>query len=205
MNCIEVPGLSCIDIEIKVENFIKKYFIENYESPQEVDLITTFESGYLEKITNFSEDIQDLPNSIEALIDFNNKQIVLSDSTHENLINNIPRAKFTLAHEIGHSILHNNYMNGIIEDGGTIKYLNRGNIPSYKDSEWQANYFAGAFLMPYIHMERLIIGNKSLKEISNIFGTSSQATKIRYDNVLKIINSGKLLTPGVNINPQNRR
>jgi len=66
------------------------------------------------------------------------------------------RHRFTLAHELGHYIMHNKE---------TVLVLNRKdidvnvkiNIPKYRDPEWQANTFAGELLVPFGKISELSI------------------------------------------------
>lgn len=94
-------------------------------------------------------DKSEIDNDILGQFIFNNKTIIIySDDT-----NNINRENFTIAHEIGHSILHYKLWKNT---GQKISYTcNRNMIDgSYNDDnnirilEWQANYFAGCVLMP---------------------------------------------------------
>lgn len=50
-----------------------------------------------------------------------------------------PRARFTIAHEFGHFVLH---------DGIALARSNARSHKVYEDSEWQANCFAAELLAP---------------------------------------------------------
>ena len=68
--------------------------------------------------------------------------IILREDVYEGVINGQGRDRFTLAHELGHFLLH--------RDGAiTMARMKPGaKIPPYRDPEWQANAFAGELLMP---------------------------------------------------------
>jgi Zn-dependent peptidase ImmA (M78 family) len=87
---------------------------------------------------------------------------------YEGAIVNNPRDRFTVAHEVGHALMH-------------IGTLNRSNrhfstkLPAYVDPEWQANYFAGALLMP----RHLMSQCTSLDQVMNTFGVSRECASVR--------------------------
>lgn len=130
---------------------------------------------------------------------------------NEILINDLKlqcRYQFTLAHELGHWILHRkefiedeNQINlfnnvAIATDNDHIKCLNRdviyNNVIVSKLKtdldwlEWQANYFAASILMPRRLIKQYYLDNynsknikQMSKEISEICGVSKQAAEIR--------------------------
>ena len=82
----------------------------------------------------------------------------------------VPRDRFTLCHELGHALLHT---------PDRVSFA-RGEIPAYRDPEWQANTFAGELMAPYS-----LTRNMSPQEISDKCGMSLQAAKIQYDSFRK--------------------
>jgi Zn-dependent peptidase ImmA (M78 family) len=80
------------------------------------------------------------------------------------------RAQFTLAHEVGHLILHA----GLDESAQFARSSTEHKI--YEDSEWQADTFAAEFLMPY----KDAILCKDADEISEKFEVSKSAAETRY-------------------------
>lgn len=85
-----------------------------------------------------------------------------------------PRARFTLAHEIGHFVL--GHANGIITDF----YKFRGVETGYKSSqERDANDFAAELLMPKIMFTQLWYGGLSTEELSLVFAVSAAAISTR--------------------------
>ncbi len=111
-----------------------------------------------------------------------------------NKIKTEGRKRFTLAHELGHYILHRNkgFINCTISDfldwyGG-------------KKIETEANYFASEILMPSEIFSRLTKGKRFslvfLKELANDFNTSLTSTSIKfaqegYDPILLICSSNQ--------------
>ena len=91
---------------------------------------------------------------------------------------NFRRQFFTLAHEIGHIVLHGNQEN-------FIDYrLSFGGIS--EDKEKEANYFAAELIMPreiFIYKWSALKGN--LEALSDFFGASPSAISIRAE-ILKL-------------------
>lgn len=52
------------------------------------------------------------------------------------------RDRFTIGHEFAHLLLHDNLVLGLARVDKNIK------VEIYRDPEWQANVFAGEFLIP---------------------------------------------------------
>lgn len=97
--------------------------------------------------------------------------IVLREDVMQKLELGDPRARFTLAHELGHYFMHANEIN-------CFARINKNTTwPAYQDSEAQANQFAARVLMP-ISMIRIC---KDSREIEEQFGVSWEAAKLNYD------------------------
>src|SRR5205085_1679904 len=89
-----------------------------------------------------------------------------------------PRARFTIAHELGHMCLghkktrHRNISSRVIEKIA----------PTIKRDEYQADRFAGAFLAPAPRASH----NMPTAEISRRFMMSNQAAKIRKEELERL-------------------
>nr|WP_300187100.1 ImmA/IrrE family metallo-endopeptidase [uncultured Agathobaculum sp.] len=79
------------------------------------------------------------------------------------------RDRFTLAHELGHYFMHRDV------DLALSRINDRHSVPAYCNSEWQANTFASALLMP-----DHIIKDMWPNQIARICGTSLRAAEIAY-------------------------
>lgn len=131
------------------------------------------------KLTYVKENIED--NNIEA-------KISKKDDTFEiEILENKPemRRRFSIAHELGHLFLHMGYL---------IDPDKWSEVKDYKDSvfyrdgysqeEYEANEFAGAFLMPEeefkkISKEHLTNGYYDIEKIAEYFKVSTQAASMR--------------------------
>lgn len=69
------------------------------------------------------------------------KEMWIREDVYVGAMRGNGRDRFTVAHELGHYLLHN-------EPGLARTMKARGSIPAYRCSEWQANSFAGALLIP---------------------------------------------------------
>lgn len=94
-----------------------------------------------------------------------NKMRIRSD-VYDGACEGNARDRFTFCHEVGHYFLH---------QPESISFA-RGNIPRYRDPEWQANTFAGELMAPYD-----MIKNMSIHEIVEKCGMSMQAATIQYN------------------------
>ena len=109
-----------------------------------------------------------------------------------------PRKRFTIAHEIGHLVLHIDPEIGVKEFIDTKKTLNRKD--SYWDSkEYEANNFAAQLLMPVSllkpHGKKIIDEYKKehkknsmpvslfVNEMASLFNVSEPAMKFRLKNI----------------------
>lgn len=82
------------------------------------------------------------------------------------------RNKFTIAHELGHYFLHYLYQN----PSGKFMAKRSGS----DRVEWEANWFAGGFLMPTAEFKRVYAKfDRSLEYTSLHFGVSQVAAKVR--------------------------
>lgn len=78
-------------------------------------------------------------------------EIVLREDAYDALELGGPmanRARATLAHEIGHAVLHVPALRHFGASSGRFQRVDSRKIPAYESSEWQAWMFAGALLVP---------------------------------------------------------
>ena len=127
---------------------------------------------------------QDLAAQIEAYTCFSTHRIMVSSHAELNPV----RKRFTLAHEIGHIVLHSAYMYSLMPEGQVPLF----EIPSsviLQDSylEYQANYFASALLIPRNQLMNLYhkTGDEILDAalVANHFGVSRRSAEIRLEQL----------------------
>jgi Zn-dependent peptidase ImmA (M78 family) len=86
----------------------------------------------------------------------------------------------TLAHELGHTIMHNGPSN--FRHSGATGSTGLGRIGAYQSAEHQAKVFASAFL---IHDDQAA-QMRDAQEISVEFGVSLQAAQLSFDRLARI-------------------
>jgi Zn-dependent peptidase ImmA (M78 family) len=96
--------------------------------------------------------------------------LLIREDVYLGAIDGNPRDRFTLCHELGHFILHT---------PDRVSFA-RGEIPAYRDPEWQANTFAGEIMAPYN-----LTCCMSVEEIMDKCGMSRQAAEIQYKSFRK--------------------
>jgi hypothetical protein len=90
------------------------------------------------------------------------------------------RDRFTIAHELGHLFLH--FPKFKRDHPGLTMVATRKidqNDPMQKRTEWEANWFAAAFLMPEEAFRQRGAASASAAELANFFGVSQSAAQIR--------------------------
>lgn len=123
----------------------------------------------------------------EAYYDPRGTSIVIRDDVYDSATldgSNSLRHQFTFAHELGHYLLHRG-LNPVMPRGGPTH-------KTYEDTEWQADTFAGEFLMPFDEVVNLIHTNPQrldlINAVSNEFMVSWDAARVRVEKALKRIN-----------------
>ncbi|MCG7863444.1 MAG: ImmA/IrrE family metallo-endopeptidase [Candidatus Thiodiazotropha endolucinida] len=137
-----------------------------------IDVLELLESTLFEAGIVFDIRTKDEMGDDEGLCKPDSHEILIREDVYEAACKDCPRARFTIAHEIGHLLLH-----------GGVPQLARSWNPSHhyeSDSEWQANTFAAEFLMPADLMSE---SHMSIQDIKRNFGVSWEAARIRYQEV----------------------
>lgn len=109
--------------------------------------------------------------------------VTLSTATYTAVEDGDARARFSLCHELGHVFLHGVELLRLSEIPHFEAVLARRQAPEhpvYLDSEWQADSFAAAVLMPAAGIAALARSRTvSAKLLANHFGASHEAAKYR--------------------------
>ena len=161
---IKVPGLS----KIKIERFSNKIRILcGLKDPYlKCDIARILENilPVLDPSYSFEVKKKEYMNGRMAYYDVIKNKIIVEEYVYNRAIQGNGRDRFTLAHELGHYLLH---------DDVSLFARNYSNehIKAYEDPEWQADTFASYFLLPRTELSSF--GNP--KEIALHYGTSKQA------------------------------
>ena len=103
-----------------------------------------------------------------------------------NSLNHVNRRRFTIAHELGHFLLHK----GIkvhIDKGFRVNLRDDESSQAVSDEEMEANRFAAELLMPIQFLKKDIeqlegVRQETVAVLSRKYRVSSQAMKIRLGN-----------------------
>ncbi len=98
-----------------------------------------------------------------------NHCITLREDVAQGLEDGNYRARFTLAHELGHYRLHGKELIGFARN-------TTDTWSSYCDSEKQANEYAARLLMPKHLLEQC----HSVNDVRDLFGVSNSATELNF-------------------------
>ena len=163
-------------INQKLEDLTSEILMNNdmYKIP--VDVI---------KIAN-SNDIKvyegDLNKKISGAIRYNKDENKFEILINKNDIK--VRQRFTIAHELGHYFLHQDFLKSE-EIHVDIMYRsinnNESEIEKLREKEKEVDYFAGALLMNRTLLEKMHKENNSIKELAEIFNVSVSAMTVRLD------------------------
>jgi len=109
----------------------------------------------------------------EGLTDPNGEFIMIREDVYEKAVDGDGRARFTIAHELGHLVLHT----GI----PLARSVHGDGVAAYSKSEPQANQFAAEFLMPRSMIRR----GMTRTDIARIHGVSDEAAHLRLEFLRK--------------------
>ena len=149
--CLTIPRLTneyieCRALEMvkaKVDDFVCK--INNYYSTKE---LPSFDANPEQLLFDAGYDMEEADLSSTghiALIDLKNRNVIIDKSQ----INNNRRRRYSLAHELGHAILHSNLNISVFEESGqTFSMTAVASESKFRWLEHHANYFASCLLMP---------------------------------------------------------
>lgn len=112
--------------------------------------------------------------AVEGMTLVSEKKIFIREDVYEKACQGDGRARFTIAHEIGHLILH---LPGRLAQ---CRLSHGESLRPFEDPEWQADSFAAEFLMDYD-----LIKGMPPKEIQMACGVSETAAIVRYEKIRK--------------------
>ena len=143
--------------------FFESYYFPVVEFLENVmpEIFTGFNYEYVEKMKM---------GGVEGLTIPETNTIRIREDVYEAAMRDEGRARFTIAHEIGHYVMHKNQVPGFSRTKEKLVIDHK----VFEDSEWQANAWAGELLMPY-HL----IHGMTIYEIVEKCKVSGQAAEYR--------------------------
>lgn len=179
--------LSAIDVQDIAVNILRKYQPSALLLPEAIKIEWLVEQVLTE--SGFALEIKPdgfLQPDVEALTDFQNRLVYIRESTYEKLGKADGRARFTLAHECGHVVLHTDQW--LYKLATAARTIDLTTVKPFLSPEWQANKFAAVLLMPeqtfwpaYCANKEELAGFESVvvQELADMFKVSRQATEKR--------------------------
>ena len=161
--CYEVPPLRRTQIRAAAVSFRD---LLNWDEPH-FPVIEVLEFGLPELLPGFEYQIctaAELGDN-HGLTYPDQRKIKIREDVYEAACDGEGFYRLTIAHEFGHQLLHT--------DLGLARSVPTGELPAYRDSEWQANCFAGELLVCHRHAHKC----RSADAAMEIFGVSRQAAE----------------------------
>lgn len=164
--CFQVPPLSIDKITASADLFRRSLGVTTDRFP----LVEVVEHAIPALWDDFTLEVREEAEmgSAHGLTFPESAEIWLRADVYQGVLEEQGRDRFTLAHELGHLLLHN----GI---GMARSMKMPSELKPYENSEWQANTFAGALLIPVAVAQRL----RSEFELADACGVSFDAARVR--------------------------
>ncbi|MFS4459264.1 ImmA/IrrE family metallo-endopeptidase [Bdellovibrio sp. HCB2-146] len=174
-----VPGLSRKQIEQSALEFLLIVAPECLEAPVPVPVREIFEDRL--DVFDYKALVGKNIKGLDGVTNVTKREVTLPSATYKRLENGDCRARFTLAHEFGHMILHGNLaLTQDLASADSVMFARRSQLRAFEDPEWQANAFGAAVLMPYPMMRLLYKqGLMSVENVMETFHVSEPAAKLR--------------------------
>lgn len=163
---------------------VARHLLERFGEHLPVDI------EVLVKAHNIAIRTQALEDSVSGMLVIKNGHAIIgvNENHHPN------RQRFTLAHELGHFLLHRN-KSSIFVDASTIFFRDNTSSDGSKTQEIEANAFAAELLMPEKQVREAVSSQPldafdegAVRRLAAQFGVSAQAITIRLTR-LELINA----------------
>lgn len=182
---VKAAARSGADIDQIARRLIQRYQPDALLEPQEFD-IERFYENVLESITGVRADYQNLGLPVHGYTDSDQLISVVDTALAENPSQR-NRFRATVAHEVGHAILHVKQFRRRKEilrfthdcEDVSLRMYREDEIPAYVNPEWQAWRFAKALLMPEQPFRRAHATGISIRELADTFGVSVDFARLR--------------------------
>ncbi|WP_312647590.1 ImmA/IrrE family metallo-endopeptidase [Aminipila sp.] len=139
-----------------------------------VDVIELLEKTIPKFIEEFHCEVRPDYEMQEMAITYpNENKIEIRESVYLGAVHGNGRDRFTIIHEIGHYVLH--------DEISTCFARRSEKIKTYENPEWQADAFAGEFLML-----RTLIADMSSVKVANKCGVSPAAARYQCKKINEI-------------------
>lgn len=188
-----VRPLSIGKIAEAAEDFLRRCSPEHLISARALDVVSLVDHKLQDQdILVYPVEVEELPDSEAETRSTEGRwiEILMREEFYAALFRadpNTNRARSTLAHEIGHAVLHKKYL----QDGRrqpeamARRRAPRGAIKAYRDSEWQAHTFAGALLVPRSALH--LVDSRDALELAHRFQVSEPFVRSHLKRIQKAL------------------
>lgn len=141
----------------------------NESSPIDICAVLEIAMPLLDSDFNYSiRHREDMAIDAHAYTNQDENEIVILDEIYDRAVAGLGRDRMTIAHELGHYLLHNKQI------GVLTRIYDNERVKTFEDPEWQATAFAGELLCPAEFTKGL-----SVDVIAEKYGVSLDAAKIQ--------------------------
>ena len=178
---MKIPYYTKTQIEFRARELREKAILNGTEDALCLELQDVIDFG-LENYQLCLE--QDIESPIEAYTCFTTNRIMVSTRAEKNPT----RKRFTIAHEIGHVILHSDYMRSLVPIGQDPLFeVSNSIVLQNPNLEFHANHFASVFLVPQEKIMELYSKNGDAildaSRLAGYFGVSRRSAEIRLEQL----------------------
>lgn len=141
------PPMSADDISREALKILRKYQCSALFHPEAVNIEWLVEQVLSEH--GFCLELKPdayFTADVEAVTDFQERKVYIRESTYKKLGEDDGRARYTLAHECAHVVLHTEHL--LHKLATAARAVDITKVKPFISPEWQANKFAAALLMP---------------------------------------------------------
>ena len=182
---VKAEPRSGADIDRIALRIIQTYQPKALEQPQEFDIERFYENA-LEALTSVRGDYQDLGLPVHGYTDSDQQISVVDTALAENRSKR-NRFRATVAHEVGHAVLHVKQFRRRKEilrfthdcEDVSLRMYREDEIPAYANPEWQAWRFAKALLMPEKTFRMAHASGMNISQLGATFGVSVDFARLR--------------------------
>lgn len=176
------------EIEELAEGFLEDFAPDRLDKPGHLNVLRALDCHMYTKYSFRSDIDSSLPHNVEGITNFAEMKISLRPEVYSGAAAGHGRPRFTIAHEIGHVVTIGGQMDKRIRftDHVPQVVMPRINVKDCQNPEWQANFFAGAVLMPRkVFWEGYENGEGREDLAASIFGVSKGAFRTRLNVLLR--------------------
>lgn len=188
-----VRGRSTAEVAHEAERFLRLYAPEHLDGGGALDLGRLVDYGLQDAgIIVYPVAAEDLPDAEAETRASEGRwlEIWVREEFYEALFernSNTNRARSTVAHEVGHAILHEPEVRTgrHLPAALALRRAPRSRLKPYEDSEWQAHTFAGALLIPRPSLRRANLHDEAALALQ--FGVSEAFVRSHLGRIRRVL------------------